>query len=47
MGGYGVALIGHCNDRVVNAIKNQADKLITCHMSLYNNTRLEFLEKIF
>ncbi len=46
MGGYGVALIGHCNDRVVNAIKNQSEKLITCHMSLYNNVRLEFLEKI-
>lgn len=46
MGGYGVALIGHCNDRVVNAIKNQSEKLITCHMSIYNNVRLEFLEKV-
>jgi len=46
MGGYGVALIGHCNDRVVNAIKNQSEKLITCHMSIYNNARSEFLEKI-
>jgi acetylornithine/LysW-gamma-L-lysine aminotransferase len=46
MGGYGVALVGHCNDRVVNAIKNQSEKLITCHMSIYNNTRLEFLEKL-
>ncbi len=46
MGGYGVALIGHCNDRVINAIKNQSEKLITCHMSIYNNARLEFLEKI-
>ncbi|MER5176584.1 MAG: aspartate aminotransferase family protein [Candidatus Nitrosocosmicus sp.] len=47
MGGYGVALIGHCNDRVVNAIKNQVEQLITCHMSLYNNTRLEFLDRLF
>ena len=46
MGGYGVALIVNCNDSVVNAIKNQSEKLITCHMSIYNNTRLEFLEKI-
>ena len=46
MGGYGVALVGHCNDRVINAIKNQADNLITCHMSVYNNTRLKFLEKM-
>src|SRR6478752_4825545 len=47
MGGYGVALVGHCNKRVVGAIKNQVDNLITCHMSIYNNTRLEFLNKLF
>ncbi len=47
MGGYGVALVGHCNDRVVNAIKKQAEQLITCHMSLHNNSRLEFLNKLF
>jgi acetylornithine/LysW-gamma-L-lysine aminotransferase len=46
MGGYGVALIGHCNDRVVNAIKRQAEILITAHMSTYNDTRLRFMEKI-
>jgi acetylornithine/LysW-gamma-L-lysine aminotransferase len=46
MGGYGVALVGHCNDRVINAIKNQSDNLITCHMSVYNNTRLKFLQKM-
>ncbi|HZB00303.1 MAG TPA: acetylornithine/succinylornithine family transaminase [Nitrososphaera sp.] len=46
MGGYGVALVGHCNDRVVNAIKRQAETLITAHMSTYNDTRLRFMEKI-
>jgi acetylornithine/LysW-gamma-L-lysine aminotransferase len=46
MGGYGVALVGHCNDRVVNALKKQADLLITAHMSTYNDTRLRFMEKI-
>jgi LysW-gamma-L-lysine/LysW-L-ornithine aminotransferase len=46
MGGYGVALIGHCNDRVVNALKRQAEILITAHMSTYNDTRLRFMEKI-
>lgn len=46
MGGYGVALVGHCNDRVINAIKNQSENLITCHMSVYNNTRLKFLQKM-
>jgi len=45
MGGYGVALVGHCNPRVVEAIKNQAEKLIICHMSLYNDTREDFLTK--
>ncbi|KAA2282811.1 aminotransferase class III-fold pyridoxal phosphate-dependent enzyme [Candidatus Nitrosocosmicus sp. SS] len=45
MGGYGVALVGHCNDRVVNAITNQVQDLITCHMSVYNEMRLKFLEK--
>ncbi|MCI0423097.1 MAG: aspartate aminotransferase family protein, partial [Acidobacteria bacterium] len=46
MGGYGVALVGHCNDRVVAAIKKQADTLITAHMSVYNDTRLKFMEKM-
>jgi acetylornithine/LysW-gamma-L-lysine aminotransferase len=46
MGGYGVALVGHCNDRVVNAIKRQAEILITAHLSTYNDTRLRFMEKI-
>lgn len=46
MGGYGVALVGHCNDRVVRAIRTQIEKLIVCHMSLYNDTRLRFLEKL-
>ncbi|MEO9320057.1 MAG: acetylornithine/succinylornithine family transaminase [Nitrososphaera sp.] len=45
MGGYGVALVGHCNDRVVSAIKSQADTLITAHMSVYNETRLAFMKK--
>jgi acetylornithine/LysW-gamma-L-lysine aminotransferase len=46
MGGYGVALVGHCNPRVVKAIKAQIDKIITVHSSLYNKTREEFLEKL-
>ena len=46
MGGYGVALVGHCNPRVVKAIKEQLDKIITVHSSLYNKTREEFLEKL-
>ncbi|MBC8516639.1 MAG: acetylornithine/succinylornithine family transaminase [Nitrosopumilus sp.] len=43
MGGYGVALVGHKNKKVNDAIKEQIDKIITVHSSLYNKTREEFL----
>jgi acetylornithine/LysW-gamma-L-lysine aminotransferase len=46
MGGYGVALVGHRNERVVNAIKSQLEKIITVHSSLYNKTREEFLKNL-
>jgi len=46
MGGYGVAIVGHSNDQVVAAINRQAKKLITCHGSLYNDARAEFLETL-
>ena len=46
MGGYGVALVGHQNQRVNKAIKEQVDKIITVHSSLYNKTREEFLKTL-
>ena len=46
MGGYGVAVVGHCNPSVVKAVKEQAEKLITCHGSLYNDARSEFAERM-
>ncbi|MFB5633362.1 MAG: aspartate aminotransferase family protein [Candidatus Nitrosomaritimum aestuariumsis] len=46
MGGYGVALVGHQNDRVNKAIKEQVEKIITVHSSLYNKTREEFLKTL-
>jgi len=46
MGGYGVALVGHQNQRVNNAIKEQLEKIITVHSSLYNKTREEFLKTL-
>jgi len=46
MGGYGVALVGHKNKRVNDAIKEQIDKIITVHSSLYNKTREEFLKTL-
>ena len=46
MGGYGVALGGHRNERVVNAIKAQIGRILTVHSSFYNKTREEFLENL-
>jgi len=44
--GNGVANIGHCNERVIEAITNQAKQLITCSNIFYNNTRAMLLEKL-
>ena len=46
MGGYGVAIVGHRNPRVVKAIQAQLEKIITVHSSFYNKTREEFLENL-
>jgi acetylornithine/LysW-gamma-L-lysine aminotransferase len=46
MGGYGVAIIGHCNKDVIRAITLQMNKLMVCHMSTYNDSRLQFLSKL-
>ena len=46
MGGYGVAIVGHCNPSVVKAINEQASKLMICHSSMYNEARAIFLRKI-
>jgi LysW-gamma-L-lysine/LysW-L-ornithine aminotransferase len=42
-GGYGVAIVGHANPQVTNAIIEQAKKLIICHGSFYNDTREKYL----
>jgi acetylornithine/LysW-gamma-L-lysine aminotransferase len=44
--GIGVAIVGHCNPMVVDAVRRQADRLITCHGSFYNDVRADFLEKL-
>ncbi|MBI1657823.1 MAG: aminotransferase class III-fold pyridoxal phosphate-dependent enzyme [Thaumarchaeota archaeon] len=46
MGGYGVAVVGHCNGMVVEAIREQAGRVITVHSSLYSRTREAFLEAL-
>ncbi|MEM3161709.1 MAG: aspartate aminotransferase family protein [Candidatus Bathyarchaeia archaeon] len=45
-GSYGTCIIGHCHPKVVEAIKKQAERLISCHGSLYNDVRAKLLEKI-
>lgn len=44
--GIGVASIGHANEKLVEAIKVQAEKLITCPGIFYNDTKSLFLEKL-
>ncbi|MEM2092354.1 MAG: aspartate aminotransferase family protein [Candidatus Bathyarchaeia archaeon] len=46
MGGYGVSLVGHCHPKIVKAVKEQCERLIACHGSLYNDKRAELLEKL-
>lgn len=46
MGGYGVALVGHCNERVTAAIREQAGRIVTVHGSLYSGVRAAFLERL-
>jgi len=43
---YGVALLGHSHPKIVEAICKQAETLISCHASFYNNKRTEFLQKL-
>ena len=44
--GQGTANIGHCNDHVINAIKEQSEKLITCPGIFTNDLRSELLKKL-
>ncbi len=44
--GIGVANVGHCNDKVVEAISRQAETLITLPGIFYNDRRAELLKKL-
>ena len=44
--GFGTALIGHCNDKVAEAVSRQSRKLITCPEIFYNDVRAELFEKL-
>ncbi len=47
MAGIAVASLGHAHPRLVEAISRQAGRLIINSQSLGNDTRTEFLEKLF
>ncbi len=44
--GIGVATVGHCNPKVVEAIQKQSETLITNPGIFYNDKRAEMLEKL-
>jgi len=43
---YGVAITGHCHPRVVEATRNQAGLLLSCHGTFYNKARSELLHRL-
>jgi acetylornithine/LysW-gamma-L-lysine aminotransferase len=45
-GAYGTCIVGHAHPRVAQAIANQAQKLIACHGSTYNDVRALFVSKL-
>lgn len=44
--GYGAALIGHCNTEVIENIKRQAERLISCPQIFYNSMRAQLLHRL-
>ena len=46
MSAYGVAVLGHCHPKIVEAIKHQAELLYSCHNSIYTEARSDFLRKL-
>lgn len=44
--GHGVASLGHCHPRVVEAIARQAATLVTCQQSFANDRRAELLARL-
>jgi acetylornithine/LysW-gamma-L-lysine aminotransferase len=44
--GHGVAIVGHCNPAVVEAVSRQAARLITCPEVFYNDCRAALLQRL-
>ena len=43
---YGVAALGHCHPKIIEAVNSQLQELITCHSCYYNDKRAEFIQKL-
>jgi len=46
MSNYGVAILGHTHPDVTAAVVEQAQTLISCHQSFYNDARARFIEAL-
>jgi len=46
VGGFGVAIVGHCNETVVRAINEQIQRLITNPYIFYDDARAKLYEKL-
>jgi acetylornithine/LysW-gamma-L-lysine aminotransferase len=46
MSSYGVAILGHSHPDVTAAIREQAETLLSCHQSFYNDARARFIEML-
>jgi len=44
--GHGSVNVGHCNEKVTQAIKEQSQKLVSCPNSFYNDQRAILLQKL-
>lgn len=46
MSGYGVAILGHSNPRVIEALNRQMETISIAHASVYNPARADFLREL-
>ncbi|EQB68551.1 MAG: acetylornithine aminotransferase [Thermoplasmatales archaeon Gpl] len=46
MSGYGVAILGHSNNAITEAIKKQVDEIYITHTSVYSPARARFLREL-
>ena len=43
--GFGIAFLGHRNPRIINAVREQLDKILTVSLTFYNEARAEFVRE--